>query len=129
MTKYILLPLLLIILGCETASVDSGSEQKEEYDLVYDLDKLNSPPKIMFMRSPIYPDELIQKEIEGDVLLEFIITENGSVANIKVLESDHILFSEAARAAVKDAKYRPGIYEWKPVACRMRLPIPFRIRY
>ncbi|HNW82985.1 MAG TPA: TonB family protein [bacterium] len=57
---------------------------------------------------PDYPKALEEEEIEGEVVLELSISKKGDIVNIKVLESDNKLFSEAAVKTVSKYKFRPG---------------------
>ena len=59
---------------------------------------------------PRYPDALRSANLEGAVVMQFIVGTNGRVepGSIKVLSSPHKEFSVAVRAALLNAKYRPA---------------------
>src|SRR5699024_7690181 len=58
--------------------------------------------------APMYPPRARSKGIEGYVLLEFTVTETGSVTNVHVLEAHPKgVFNEAAIKAVRRFKYKP----------------------
>jgi protein TonB len=59
---------------------------------------------------PRYPDALRSANLEGAVIMQFIVGTNGRVepGSIKVLSSPHKQFSEAVRAALLNAKFRPA---------------------
>ena len=59
---------------------------------------------------PRYPDALRSANLEGAVVMRFIVGTNGRVepGSIKVLSTPHKQFSEAVRAALLSARYRPA---------------------
>lgn len=66
--------------------------------------------------APIYPDRAIKEGIEGHVLLEFVVTETGTVRDVVVLEAEPSdVFERAAIKAVLKFKYKPRIVDGKPV--------------
>ncbi|HQO91117.1 MAG TPA: TonB family protein [bacterium] len=65
-------------------------------------------PRAINPAKPKYPEKLEEEEIEGEVILELSISREGKVVNIKVIDSDHKLFTEAALAAAKNYRFTPG---------------------
>jgi biopolymer transport protein ExbB len=65
---------------------------------------------------PLYPRRAQQQGIEGWVMVEFTITETGTVADIRVVESSLPIFEASAVRAVNKFKYRPRIVNGLPVA-------------
>lgn len=66
--------------------------------------------------APIYPDRALKEGIEGDVLLEFVVTETGAVRDAVVLEANPSgVFERAALKAVLKFKYKPRIVDGRPV--------------
>jgi len=52
--------------------------------------------------SPIYPPKALTLGIEGDVILEYTVTKNGSVKDPRVIESTSTLFNQnAIKSALK----------------------------
>ena len=67
--------------------------------------------------SPIYPRKALTRGIEGYVLVEFVVTETGTVRNPVVLFADPPgFFERAAVTAVLKFKYKPKVAGGKPVA-------------
>jgi TonB family protein len=56
------------------------------------------------------------------VALEFVVNENGEVAEVKVIESAGKVIDEAVVAAIRSWKYSPGVKKGTKVKVRM----PFR---
>ncbi len=66
---------------------------------------------------PQYPRKAAMDGKEGWVLLEFDITELGTVENVRVLQSQPVrLFDTAAKNALIKWKYKPKIEEGKPIS-------------
>lgn len=76
-----------------------------------------------------YPKEAISNNIEGNVLLEFTINQNGDAEDIKVKESAHeLLDKEAMRVARKILKgWNPAVTQGQIVKQKLTLPITFKL--
>ena len=75
---------------------------------------------------PVYPPQAMRDRVEGWVLLEFTITENGSVRDIVVVDSQPSgVFDAAATEALAGWKYRPRITDGRPVAHRSNVTMRF----
>lgn len=75
-----------------------------------------------------YPEEAINKKIEGRVYLEFVIDEEGDLKDVKVLKGIGAGCDEAAVEALKkSADFSPGLSEGKPVKVKIIVPILFRL--
>ena len=76
-----------------------------------------------------YPPELIGHLVEGRVLLSFVVDTDGSVTDIKVLQSvDPILESEAIRVISSSPKWTPGYINDQPIKIRYNFPVIFQPR-
>ncbi|MEE8243453.1 MAG: TonB family protein, partial [Pseudomonadales bacterium] len=66
--------------------------------------------------APVYPSDAQERLIEGYAVVEFVVTETGSVANPVIVESDPPgVFDKAALAAVVKFKYKPRVVDGQPV--------------
>jgi protein TonB len=94
---------------------------------VYAVSKL---PEILGSPDPKYPPDLRAAGIEGDVVVELIVTAEGEVGagSLQVLESSNGGFDEAAVEAVAALRFRPATQGSTPVAVRIRIPVRFRLR-
>lgn len=76
-----------------------------------------------------YPEEAYNSNIEGKVLIRFVISKDGSVTNVTVLRSADPALDKAALEAVKKLpKFNPGKQAGKPVNVWYTLPIVFKIQ-
>lgn len=76
---------------------------------------------------PQYPFELRQANITGKVIVEFVVTTNGDVANAFAVRSTHPGFEAAAIAEVSRWKFKPGVHQGKKVNTRMQIPLFFQL--
>ncbi|WP_081963819.1 M56 family metallopeptidase [Porphyromonas cangingivalis] len=75
----------------------------------------------------VYPEEAVKKNIQGRVMVGFIVEKDGTLSNVKIMRGiDPLLDAEAVRV-VKTLKFRPGKMNGKPVRCRFTVPINFRL--
>ena len=75
---------------------------------------------------PVYPAQAMRDRVEGWVLLEFTITETGSVRDIVVVDAQPSgVFDAAAAEALAGWKYRPRIADGRPVAHRSNVTMRF----
>lgn len=73
-----------------------------------------------------YPKEAMVKNIEGRVLVQFVVMEDGSLDGFKVVMSAHPLLDEEAVRVIKSMpKWIPGTDEGKVVKVRYNIPIKF----
>lgn len=67
--------------------------------------------------APMYPRSAAQRGIEGFVVLEFTVTELGTVKDPKVINAEPPgIFNRAAMDAVKKFKYKPKMVDGKAIA-------------
>jgi TonB family protein len=75
-----------------------------------------------------YPIDALRRSIEGWVDVSFVVTPQGGVSALKVLDSSpQGVFEAAASKAVSQLRYKPMIQGGKAVAVGTRLRISFRM--
>jgi TonB family protein len=75
-----------------------------------------------------YPDIAKEKGYQGIVFLSFIVEENGSVSNIRVLQSiNPILDNECIKVIKKFPIFKPGEKDGIPVKTSLIVPMMFRL--
>ena len=63
-----------------------------------------------------------------EVLLVFVVLEDGSVDDVRIARMGSPAFAEAAVEAVKQWEFEPGMKDGQPVKTRVRLPMSFSLR-
>ena len=91
----------------------TGDVQKPE--------KLSAPP-------PQYTEIARKARIQGVVILQSIIDEEGNVTDVQVLKGLPMGLSEAAVAAVRQWKFKPATLNDKPVAVYFNLTVNFQLQ-
>ena len=73
-----------------------------------------------------YPEATRESNIQGKVLVQFVVTKTGEVTDIEVLRSvDPLLDAEAVRVCRLLPRFEPGKVDGKPVNVRYVLPVNF----
>lgn len=76
-----------------------------------------------------YPKEFGDIDCQGRVIVSFVIEEDGSISNPKVVKSlDPILDKEALRVISIMPKWIPGEQNGKPVRIKYSLPVTFKVK-
>ena len=76
-----------------------------------------------------YPEIAQQNGIQGRVIVQFIVECDGSLSNIKVIQSpDTSLTAEAVRVISNSPKWEPGRQRNDPVRVSFTLPVDFRLQ-
>jgi len=75
---------------------------------------------------PIYPTEARRQNIEGAVMLDALVGEDGNVREVQVTSGDPQL-AKAAAQAVKRWRYEPFELNGKPVAMHNQITIQFKL--
>ena len=75
-----------------------------------------------------YPAVAAEMNIQGRVVLQFVVEKNGSISGIKVIRSvDEDLDREAVRIVRMMPRFSPGKMNGRPLRVRYTLPIDFHL--
>lgn len=110
-------------------------ESAEDDDKIYDVVEVNAsfPDGIeacyKWIKDQIkYPEDCKTQGISGRVMTQFTVNKDGSLSNIKALQSPHASLSkEAIRVVNAMPKWKPAKVKGKVVRSYFRLPINFRL--
>ncbi len=75
-----------------------------------------------------YPERAKRAGIEGRVIIQFIVTEDGNVEDPQVVRGIGGGADEEALRVVRQAKFKPGQQRGEPVRVQYSLPIIFRLQ-
>ncbi len=76
---------------------------------------------------PIHPAELLKKMVNGQAIVECVVTETGAVKEVKTLSATEPEFGLAAEEALWQWEFRPGEQAGRPVAVRLQVPFDFKL--
>ena len=65
--------------------------------------------------APIYPNRALTRGIEGNCIVEYTVTRNGTTKGVKVVECTSSLFSNASIKAAAKFKYKPRVINGQPI--------------
>jgi protein TonB len=76
-----------------------------------------------------YPDMLRSANVEGEVLVQFVVDTTGRVerGSIKILKSSHELFTNAVNSALPGARYYPAEIGGRKVKQLVQQPFNFTL--
>lgn len=85
--------------------------------------------RIKLARKMRYPEQAAENNIQGIVLVEFIIMEDGSFEGPKIIESAHPILDKEAIRAIKSipSKWTPGYIDNKPVRVSFTFPLNYMV--
>ncbi len=74
-----------------------------------------------------YPQEAIDKEIKGTVVLQFLVNTDGTLANIEAISGPKELKAEALRLIKASGNWLPALVNGKKVNAYLKQPIIFQL--
>ncbi len=77
-----------------------------------------------------YPKQAYRKGIEGRVVCQFVVAIDGKISNVEVVRSsgDKSLDREAVRVIRSMPKWKPAMYQGKPVSVKYTVPVNFKLK-
>lgn len=83
-------------------------------------------PALLHRVEPVYPPLAVAASLEGTVILEAIVDEDGRVTNVRVLRSMGVL-DRAAIDAVRQWRYAPLLLNGRPSPFELTVVLSFRL--
>ena len=107
----------------------SGDELNEQMaELVFELSDLDEKPRPLNRLKPVYPHQAKMRKIEGFVVIDFVVAEDGTARSIEVFsEQPSSIFTQAAIDAIARWRFTPGTKGGKAVAARVRQKVKFNL--
>lgn len=100
----------------------SGVEQAS----IYELSPEAASGSLLHRVEPDYPQESLQRHIQGPVVLDVRIARNGTTQEVKLVAGERLL-ADAAIAAVKQWQFKPHLIKGQPVEMQTRVTLNFRL--
>lgn len=109
---------------------DEGEEQQQEDEIFIAVEE---KPELIggmaaLQKAVDYPEMAENAGIEGRVIVQFVVNEEGNVDDPRVIRGVHQLLDEAAIEAVRAQKFKPGKQRGRSVKVQMSLPVAFTLR-
>lgn len=74
-----------------------------------------------------YPQEAQDNEIQGTVVVQFIVDKSGTVSDVEAISGPQVLRDEAVRVIQKSGKWSPAVQNGRQVKSYKKQPIGFRL--
>lgn len=84
-------------------------------------------PEAITKFGPVYPDEARRTGVDGVVMIQALVLEDGSVGDTRIVKSIPAL-DEAAAACVRQWHFKPALSAGRPVAVWVAVPIRFSLQ-
>jgi protein TonB len=120
-----------------SGSISIGGLSQTEFNIdaslfatAFELSQVDQKPSVLRSIPPTYPFLAKRKNIEGQVMLRFVVDKDGYAQEPEVFsaEPEGAGFEEAALKAIARYKFKPAIKDGEAVDCIVRLPISFELR-
>ncbi len=110
-------------------TIENKSTDKMDTALVKSASPKDNVEFYTFIHSQIeYPQECLDKAIQGKVYLKFIVQKDGKITHVEVLKGIHPLLDyEAIRVLRYAPNWNPSTYDGTPIQTFFTLPVNFRI--
>lgn len=140
---------MLLLVSCQnqtktenTATIDTNATAtepvpSEDEQTLYEVTSIDSPATYpggtaefyKFIGNNLkYPDTAIKNNVQGNVLVSFIIEQDGTLADVKVEKKlGYGTDEEAVRVLKLSKKWNPGKLEGKPVRVKYNIPVKFSL--
>jgi protein TonB len=91
---------------------------------------LDTPPSLQSRSGSLaYPKDAQKNGLEGYVVLNLFVREDGSVGGVKVLDSKPSgVFEQAAKDFVQNWAFKPGVYEGQSVGAWVKQKVVFQLK-
>lgn len=110
-----------------TASAQATSNGSGDADQTYFDFQVDQPARIRVVQRPAYPENLRSANIDGQVLVQFVVDERGSadMNTFKVIKTTHAEFADAVRRAISNTTYSPAEVRGRRVKQLVQQPFTF----
>jgi TonB family protein len=85
-------------------------------------------PRVVREVKPVYTPEAMEAKLEGEVLLEIVVKEDGTVGDVEIVRRLAPELDEQAVRAARGWRFTPALRDGKPVPVRVTLELTFTLR-
>ena len=86
-----------------------------------------TPPQLLYKVEPEFSEDARKAKHQGVVVLSIEVDANGNVRNIRVQQGLGLGLDEKAMEAVSRWRFRPGLFDGKPVATEATVQVNFQL--
>jgi periplasmic protein TonB len=114
--------------------VEQPKKDEEDYDRTFTKVEIESEYPggaaawLRFLNKSLqYPQEAIDNEIQGTVMVKFIVDKEGNVSDVEAVSGPKELHAEAVRVIKKSGKWTPAVQNGRQVKSYKNQPIKFQL--
>ncbi|MDX1935742.1 MAG: TonB family protein [Flavihumibacter sp.] len=114
--------------------VEQPKKDEEDYDKTFTKVEIESEYPgganawIRYLNKTLqYPQEAVDNEIQGQVVVQFIVDKEGNVSEVEAVSGPQELRAEAVRVIKKSGKWTPAVQNGRQVKSYKKQPITFRL--
>ncbi len=115
--------------------VEAPKKDEEDYDKTFTKVEIeseypggNGAWARYLNKSLKYPQEAIDNEIQGTVVVQFIVDKEGNVSDVEAVSGPSELRDEAIRVIKKSGKWTPAVQNGRQVKSYKKQPIVFQLQ-
>ena len=76
----------------------------------------------------VYPPKAVRKNIEGTVIVQFIVDKQGAVSDIEAISGPELLREAAVNVIKNSPHWKPAVQDGRKVKSYKKQPITFRLK-
>lgn len=114
--------------------VEAPKKDEEDYDKTFTKVEIeseypggNGAWSRYLNKSLRYPQEAIDNEIQGTIVVQFIVDKEGNVSDVEAVSGPQELRDEAVRVIKKSGKWTPAVQNGRQVKSYKKQPIVFKL--
>jgi len=114
--------------------VEAPKKEEEDWDKTFTKVEIessypggNAAWQRYLNKSLRYPQEAIDNEIQGAIIVQFIVDKEGNVSDVEAISGPNELREEAVRVIKKSGKWTPAVQNGRQVKSYKKQPIVFRL--
>jgi periplasmic protein TonB len=114
--------------------VEAPKKEEEDYDKTFTKVEIESDYpggtsawQRYLNKTLRYPQDAIDNEVQGTVVIQFIVDKEGNVSDVEAVSGPNELRDEAVRVIKKSGKWTPAIQNGRQVKSYKKQPIVFRL--
>ena len=110
-----------------SAAAEKSESQSDTPETVSFGGPGTSPPRVTYAPDPAYTDAARRARVEGVVLVQCVVGEDGKVRDARILTSLRPDLDASALDAVRQWQFQPAIKDGKPVAIKINVNVKFQL--
>ena len=126
MTRLLRSIAFVLIASLFAASASAQSDSNTDAETFFDF-QVDQAVKVRVVQRPAYPERLRTANIDGQVLVQFVVDERGSAEmnTFKVIKTSNPEFADAVRRAISNTAYSPAEVRGRHVRQLVQQPFTF----